>query len=250
MALPNTSYYLPKGIRDLDLNARISVLLDYVRSEHHDSLISHPSGKWDASSPNYDANNIVEELDGQQYLKYIQSGEDLTSLSRMLTGLYNMKGSIRALQMILNILDIKGEIVTYFQVQRQVALGTDQGAIWEASPDYSALNPCEVIVTLDVDASSGLSTNNETILAELLDVYLWSCTKLAAILVIRYVNDTLPTLNQIAVDKEIDKDNDELLPLDAPRYSTGRKYSTGVKYSLPGTDGAAGIKDTYQVLDD
>ncbi|CAH9015570.1 conserved hypothetical protein [Vibrio phage 150E35-1] len=250
MTLPNTSYYLPKGVRDLDLNSKICVLMDYIRSEYHDDIISHSSGKWDASSPNYDANNIVEELDGNLYLKYIKSEDDLTSLSRMLTGLYNMKGSVRALQMILNILDIQGEITSYFQVQRQISLGTDQGAIWEASPDYSTLKPCEVIVTLEVDASSGLTPDNETILAELLDIYLWSCTKLAAILVIRYVNNKLPTIKQIATTADIDKDSSEHLNLGTVKYSTGKKYSTGYKYSTPGTDSSVGIKDSYHVLPD
>jgi hypothetical protein len=243
--LPPALDYLPKKLRTKPLYVRIATLMDYIRQTHYEDLIKHPSGKWDPDSPNYNADKVIDELNGSSYLKYLQDGESKVILSRLLSGLYKMKGSKRALNMIMSLVGVKGTVIDYFKLERERALKTEQSKVWDAGPEGDLL-PCEVLVTIDIDIQQRFSTTQETLLRDLVESYLWSCTSLAAFLVIRYYSDqTMPDLIETDVSNELGVlIYSPLSPNYANYGGTSHLYTiSGTLHS--GSSSGAGIPDMY-----
>lgn len=245
--LPSAIEYLPKKLRSKPLNVRIATLLDYVREKHYESLIQHPSGKWDPDSPAYNANKIIDELNGASYLKYLSDEESKVTMSRILSGLYKIKGTKRALSMILALVGVRGQVVDYFKLQRELRLDTQQSKIWVTGAE-GELQPCEIMVTIEIEIQTRFSVSQETLLRDLVETFLWSCTKLAAFLVVRYLTDatmedveTKEITNTVEVIK-----NDPMAPLYAT-YNSGISYTTsGAQHS--GIASNAGIPDMYDTV--
>lgn len=189
MPIQDSINFLPVGLRDKPLYVKVATLLDYIRQEHHDKLIDEPTGKWDTDSGSYNAQSVIDELDGNSYLEYLQDAESRETMSRLLTGLYRMKGTRRALNLILSLLGIKGTVTSFADVERQKLLGTDQYEIWKNQSE-GRLKPCQVLVTLDVDIQQRFDQPQEQVLTALIEAFLWSCTELGAIIVVRYISST------------------------------------------------------------
>lgn len=189
--LPITSYFVPEGLKGLDLNARISIIMDHIRTHYHNKNIDQVRAKWDPSSDQYDHEKRIREVEGGAYLKYLSSNEDeqaRASLSRMLIGIYKMKGTRRALDMILSILGIQGRVTSYSQIRTEIDADTAQGRIWEAT-NYLDLKPCQILVTITLDTKSSLGVVREKLLLDLVNTFLWTCANLGAFLIIRYISD-------------------------------------------------------------
>lgn len=242
--LPPSLTYLPPKLRGKPLSVIVATILDYVRQTHYETLIQHPSGKWDPDSPNYNANKIIDELNGSSYLKYLSDEESKATMSRILTGLYKIKGTKRALSMILALVGVRGQVVDYFKLQRELRLNTEQSKIWMQGAE-GELKPCEILVTIEIEIQTRFNVAQETLLRDLVESFLWSCSKLAAFLVVRYVTDlTVSELEEIEVTPHVEV---EVVDAMSPLYV---KYNTGVNYTTSGAlhsglASEAGIPDMF-----
>lgn len=225
--LPPASDYLPPKLRGKPLYVVVATLLDYIRSVHYETLIQHPSGKWDPDSPAYNANKIIDELNGASYLKYLSDEESKTTMSRLLTGLYRIKGTKRALNMILALVGVRGQVVDYFKLQRELRLDTQQSKIWMAGAE-GELQPCEIMVTIEIDIETRFNVTQETLLRDLVETFLWSCAKLTAFLVVRYTTDlTMTTPISLRETPTIEVDFfDSMAPLYIKYNTSGAFYTT------------------------
>lgn len=174
---------LPLRIRSKPLFQKMNIILDFCTENYHYTPTLEAANKYLFGEQGYSAIELIKELGGQTFVQYLSTDQEASNLVRLLTRLYNIKGTNTGMELMLDIIGLKGEIIDWFEVQRNIDNWTPQGQLWAADSVLAGLQNCEYMIDLTVNPGPEIGLQLDNKVRDLARLLMWTCAKLA---VIRY----------------------------------------------------------------
>lgn len=221
-----SDFFLPPELKELPLNVLMCYLIDYCKEKYNDAIINPIRDRWQADSKYYSPEAIIKELGGEDYLKAMKV-VDSENMSRFLNSIFSIKGGRDSLKMMLAFIGIYGQVVDYHTYTRDSKF---PGLIDpDLKPSIPVMNPCEVYVILEVDQDEVTGSGIEfDLFRKVVELFLWSCADLVAMLIIRKILDsTMPVIVDQWQDCSIFQEFGDSMVFNTPYYNSGRKHGDG-----------------------
>jgi len=191
-----TRDFFPVALRDKALYAKISEILDYLIAKNYDPEIQSMSDRLNPQGAGFDVDEFLKLIDGFSYKEYLFGGVDPKTVAHMLPAIYNLKGTKRGLQLLLDILGIDATVYVWWEVLRAVDRGQPLATeFFDRFVGYTAADITECQIYLHYVDKGGslarLGVDADAKLAELTNSFLWVCANIAVINLLNSFSDTV-----------------------------------------------------------
>lgn len=171
---------IPLARRKDELFKKICSIIDFSLITDYYPHVESVIEKMDITSANYSPSSLVDELGGKQLKQVLDDSGftyDASSLPHFLRAFYRIKGTIRGLTFLLELVGIKATVFNGGIVKQEMDNNSDLGKIYAARPDLSILTDCQVLLELELDPTQFDPRLESKVLA-LSQTFLWACSEL------------------------------------------------------------------------
>lgn len=219
-SIANVEDYFPYELRGEPLYQKVAELSQWIVEEFHDKDIRKVRNFWNAGHEDFDASAVLKMLGGEIYDKHLFNETSKTTLTHLISRLYNLKGTYKGLRLLLGLLDLDGTVYEWWKINRDIERQQGEWETWIADPSIGedGMEPCTVIIDLGVGDWVLDETLDER-LALLIQTFLWVCVKVDEI---RWLK---PIIDQVESSTLF---NSEMEIYTADRYNALRFYCPNV----------------------